>query len=341
MIQINKRKVGVCILFSLLTFGVYLIYWKYLTIKNTKAINEINTKNAGELLCLLFVPFYSLFWWYTRGKTVKAAFTDKGYTALGNEILYLLLDLFWLDIVAISIMQNDFNQIPSDRVICVYKAAKTTRVITGIISTIYIIIVASILLLISIVGILRFRMNTSKEIVSVLGYIPFNVLTDSMNPPTAAEFEPMYPIVMTFNAGNNAIKNGLTVKAENVTINRTADADKLLLTVGNKRQYVRKIASGDLILIKKVRPENIEIGDVIAFFDPEAGGSAVVTHRVIALEYDEKSGDLVSFRTRGDNNSSQDLTSVPTEKIVGKWTGIIYSGLGSIAVYGTFAKTDY
>ena len=114
MIPINKRKIGVCILLSFVTFGIYTIYWQYLLVKNTRAIQKDESNCTGEMLCILFVPFYSLFWWFTRGKIVKDRFTEHGYSAIGNEIAYLLLSIFGLVIVSMAIMQNDFNALKSE-----------------------------------------------------------------------------------------------------------------------------------------------------------------------------------------------------------------------------------
>ena len=111
---INKRKIGVCILLSIVTLGIYQIYWEYLLVKNTKAIRKDESSCTGEMLCLIFVPFYSLFWWFTRGKIVKDEFTKQGYSAIGNEIAYLILGIFGLGIVSMAIMQNDFNSLPSE-----------------------------------------------------------------------------------------------------------------------------------------------------------------------------------------------------------------------------------
>ena len=113
---INKRKIGICILLSFVTFGIYLIYWKYLLVKNTRELKNNRSSCVGEMLCLIFVPFYSLYWWFTRGKTVKNVFTESGYHAAGNSILYLILGIFGLEIVSMAIMQNDFNSLKTDTV---------------------------------------------------------------------------------------------------------------------------------------------------------------------------------------------------------------------------------
>ena len=116
MIPINKRKIGLCILLSFITFGLYQIYWEYLLVKNTRAIQKNEANCIGEMLCLIFVPFYVLFWWITRGKMVKDKFAEHGYSTVGNEVIYLILSVFGLSLVSMAIMQNDFNSLASERV---------------------------------------------------------------------------------------------------------------------------------------------------------------------------------------------------------------------------------
>ncbi len=114
MATINKRKIGVCILLSIVTAGIYQIYWEYLLVKSTRAIKKDESSCTGEMLCLLFVPFYSLYWWFTRGKVVKDGFAEYGHSAIGNEIAYLVLCIFGLSIISMAIMQNDFNSLSSE-----------------------------------------------------------------------------------------------------------------------------------------------------------------------------------------------------------------------------------
>jgi len=114
MIQINRRNIGVCILLSIITFGIYGIYWLYLLVKNTRSIQKNTTSCTGEMLCLIFVPFYSLYWWYTRGEKVKQEFSQHNYASTGNGIVYLILAIFGLSIVSMAIMQSDFNSLKSE-----------------------------------------------------------------------------------------------------------------------------------------------------------------------------------------------------------------------------------
>lgn len=108
---INKRKIGISILLYFVTFGIYKIYWDYLLVKNIRAIKKDESSCTGEMLCLVFVPFYSIYWWITRGKFVKNSFAEQGYSANSNEIVYLILAIFGLSIVSNAILQSDFNSL--------------------------------------------------------------------------------------------------------------------------------------------------------------------------------------------------------------------------------------
>ena len=90
-----------------------------------------------------------------------------------------------------------------------------------------------------------------------------------------------------------------------------------------------EIESGDLIICKTADVEDIKVNDVISFFDPAGNGSSVVTHRVIEIV--EKDGEIY-FRTRGDNNNTEDKELVPAENLVGVYKMRI-AGAGNIAMF--------
>lgn len=90
------------------------------------------------------------------------------------------------------------------------------------------------------------------------------------------------------------------------------------------------IKSGDLIICKEVDPAEIEVGDIISFYDPAGNGTSVVTHKVI--EIINENGKL-SFRTRGINNNTDDRLAVPAEKVISEYTGIRIPSAGNIAIF--------
>ena len=86
------------------------------------------------------------------------------------------------------------------------------------------------------------------------------------------------------------------------------------------------IESGDLIICHTAEPEEIRVGDVIAFFDPAGNGTTIVTHRVIEVTEN-------GWRTKGDNNNAEDRLAVPADKLVAVYEGTRLPGLGDVALF--------
>ena len=90
-----------------------------------------------------------------------------------------------------------------------------------------------------------------------------------------------------------------------------------------------EIESGDLIICRTAEADEIEVNDIISFFDPAGNGASIVTHRVIEIV--EEDGEI-SFRTRGDHNNTEDKELVPAENLVGVYKMRI-AGAGHIAMF--------
>lgn len=90
-----------------------------------------------------------------------------------------------------------------------------------------------------------------------------------------------------------------------------------------------QIESGDLIISHTIEPEAVKEGDVILFFDPASKGNSVVTHRVIEIV--EEEGELF-FRTKGDNNNTEDRELVPAENLIAIYKSRI-NGAGNVAMF--------
>ena len=106
-------------------------------------------------------------------------------------------------------------------------------------------------------------------------------------------------------------------------------AGKLPLIVLTDSMYP-VIQSGDLIICSTGEPEEIEVGDVIAFFDPAGNGTTIVSHRV--LEVTQLDGKI-AWRTKGDNNNTEDRLLVPEEKLVAVYEGTRLPGFGNVALF--------
>lgn len=76
------------------------------------------------------------------------------------------------------------------------------------------------------------------------------------------------------------------------------------------------VQAGDLIFCRATAPEEIAVGDVIAFFDPGSETNVIVTHRVAGIE---QTAEGLCYTTKGDANNVEDLRAVPAGRLVGRY----------------------
>lgn len=90
------------------------------------------------------------------------------------------------------------------------------------------------------------------------------------------------------------------------------------------------INGGDLIFVKSGAPEEVAVGDVIAFFDPASKSGSILTHRVVEIATAED-GSL-EFITKGDANNTTDSDAVPEANLVGEYRFRV-PGAGTVAMF--------
>lgn len=89
-------------------------------------------------------------------------------------------------------------------------------------------------------------------------------------------------------------------------------------------------SSGSLIICRTADPTDVQVGDIICFYDPLGNGTTTATHRVMEVRTDGAGG--VSFVTKGDANNAEDRLSVSGDKLIGVYKFHI-PGLGSFALF--------
>ena len=89
-------------------------------------------------------------------------------------------------------------------------------------------------------------------------------------------------------------------------------------------------SGGDLVFVKTVKADDVKKGDVISFFDPAGNGSTITSHRVVEVINED---GKISFKTKGDNNNTEDQMAVPAENLVGIYTGFKIAGAGHVAMF--------
>ena len=83
----------------------------------------------------------------------------------------------------------------------------------------------------------------------------------------------------------------------------------------------------DLIFTKKVDPDTLEKGDIIAF--QPVGEHSVVTHRIVDMYWDD---EILQIVTQGDANNTTDAEPVLKPQVVGRYF-LRLPGIGRIAMF--------
>lgn len=111
--MIKERSIVTCIILSIVTCGIYGIYW-FITLTDDAARANDDPNFTGVkafIFTLITCGIYSFYWNYKIGKEMFEANQKKGIAANDNSTLYLILSIFGLSIVTYCLVQNELNAI--------------------------------------------------------------------------------------------------------------------------------------------------------------------------------------------------------------------------------------
>ena len=106
--------IGIYILLSIVTCGIYAIYWFICLTNDTNTVSgDVNGTSGGVafLLTLVTCGIYGLYWAYKQGDKIDFAKRQRGVPSTNTGLLYLVLSVFGLGIVAYALMQDELNKL--------------------------------------------------------------------------------------------------------------------------------------------------------------------------------------------------------------------------------------
>lgn len=108
----KTRSVAAVIILSLITCGIYALYWVYTTANELEA--EGQTGGMSPALLLILTIFISPVGFALYGNYVddnlNAIRSRRGMPTVDNKVVYIILGIFvW--IVLVGLVQNDINKI--------------------------------------------------------------------------------------------------------------------------------------------------------------------------------------------------------------------------------------
>ena len=111
----NKRNIALCIVLSIVTCGIYGIYWMIVLANETNvASGHAQDGTSGGivfLLTLVTCGIYGIYWAYKQGEKINEAKAMRNMPSDSNAgVLYLILEIFGLGIIGYALMQNELNK---------------------------------------------------------------------------------------------------------------------------------------------------------------------------------------------------------------------------------------
>ena len=108
----KQRNIAACIIYSLLTCGIYTLYWYVCMVDDVNFVSQNNNTSGGKALLFSFLTcgIYTYFWVYTAGERLDNVKMQQGYPSSNQAIIYLLLTIFGLGIVSFALIQNELNK---------------------------------------------------------------------------------------------------------------------------------------------------------------------------------------------------------------------------------------
>lgn len=109
---ITKRDIVKCIIFSIITCGIYMLYWMAKVNDDTNTLcGEANATDGVKVVIFTIITcgIYGYYWSYKQGVKIDSLRSAKGQPTGNLSIIYLILSLVGLDIVSLAMMQNEIN----------------------------------------------------------------------------------------------------------------------------------------------------------------------------------------------------------------------------------------
>lgn len=108
----QNRSIPVCIVLSIVTCGIYGLYWWVVATNDVNRVTNRPGTSGGVSLVLSIITcgIYGLYWAWTMGDKLDATRSENGVAPGSFPIIFLLLNLFGLSIITLALIQTELNK---------------------------------------------------------------------------------------------------------------------------------------------------------------------------------------------------------------------------------------
>jgi hypothetical protein len=113
---IKSRSIGLAVLLTILTCGIYGIFWFISMTDESNSLSDKKHTSGGIalLLTLITCNIYGIYWNYKMGEKMFDIGKKYNKQISNNSVLYLILSLFGLGLVNYCLIQSDLNKFANE-----------------------------------------------------------------------------------------------------------------------------------------------------------------------------------------------------------------------------------
>lgn len=108
--MLKERNVVTVIILSIVTCGIYALYWTYVTMDALDKEGQASNMPVIAQFLLLFVYVGYILFGINADANINAIKEKKGVATADNKVLWLILGLVF-PIALIALIQNEINQL--------------------------------------------------------------------------------------------------------------------------------------------------------------------------------------------------------------------------------------
>ena len=108
--NVMPRSIPVAIILSIVTCGIYFLYWMYMINNEVNELAQDPMAPGGGIVILLSIVtcgIYSWYWYYKMGE--KCDYITQSNSS--SKVIFLVLGIFGLGIVSVALMQDSVNRV--------------------------------------------------------------------------------------------------------------------------------------------------------------------------------------------------------------------------------------
>ena len=115
----KKRNVALCVILTIITCGIYGLYWMAQINNCVNELADPPKKTGGGvavLLTIVTLGIYGFYWVYKMGGLLDAALAKRSMPTQNRSVIYLILQVIGLGFVGWILMQSTINSMIPDAV---------------------------------------------------------------------------------------------------------------------------------------------------------------------------------------------------------------------------------